>query len=98
MRRLLPVALALLLTVALGAAASLETYYVQKDPGAVLVWDKQEAYLFVQVGYLGYRFSYLQYAFANLMAIFNVTRPPDNQTGNTTTIKITPNGVQSFGP
>jgi hypothetical protein len=83
-------------TILLGAvvaAASRKLYFIHDDDGDDLVWNSNEAYLFMGVARRGYRISYMEYPWATLKQLLYGVRLPDDQRSSVTVVHLTAYGV-----
>lgn len=79
---------------AMVAAASLKLYFIHDDDGDDLVWNSNEAYLFMGVARRGYRISYMEYPWATLKGLLSGVRLPDDERTSVTVVHITASGVE----
>ncbi len=79
---------------AMVAAASLKLYFIHDDDGDDLVWNSNEAYLFMGVARRGYRISYMEYPWALLKQLLYGVRLPDDERTSVTVVHITASGVE----
>lgn len=89
---LLIVALVLLLLL-LGLAGD---YFVIEGAGGTLVWNADEAYLFLDTGHRGYHVPYLAYPIEMLKEYFGVAPLPRSAKFFVVVLKITPDSVQQY--
>lgn len=68
-------------------------YTLRDDNGGTIVWNSDEAYLFMRIVRRGYRISYAEYPMAVLMEWFGVVRHPSDQRVFLYVIQVTPSGV-----
>ena len=64
--------------------------------GGVLMWNSDEAYLFLGWGCAGYRITGFEYLFSNIPAYFGVPRTVDDNRLSMVVIRITPTGVERY--
>lgn len=76
------------------AAASLRIYFIREDSGGRVLWNANEAYLFIGVSRRGFRVSYLEYPWAILREYLHGVRLPDDDLGSLTVIRVTPSAVE----
>lgn len=66
------------------------SYTIRSGANGDLFWHGQEAYLFLEVGSLGYRSSYLRYFGEAITAFFNVPVPATDKKSQTIVFRFTP--------
>ena len=69
-------------------------YSVQDDGGGTLLWNGNEAYLFMGVSRRGFQIGYLEYPWVLLKALLYGVREPDDQRTSVTVIHVTTAGVE----
>jgi hypothetical protein len=87
-----------ILIVAIGLIASLSflrTYRVISRSDAYLLWNANEAFLFIDVGHLGYRLTYLEFPLEIVAGYFGVVRDIDGRAASTIVVRITPQEVKT---
>ncbi len=62
--------------------------------GGTLLWNSQEAYLFVGWGRAGYHFTGFEYVWSHIPAYFGVPRTVDDNCLSTIVVRIAPDGIQ----
>jgi hypothetical protein len=62
----------------------------------VLLWNSEEAYLFVGWGRSGYHLTGFEYLLAYIPAFFRIPRTVDDNHFSTIVVRITPPGVESY--
>src|ERR1700730_1822528 len=67
------------LVVIVGVLAFLHVYYISDGGDGTLFWNRDTAYLFLDLGSLGYRLTYLQYIGQSVKEVFGVGREPSNE-------------------
>jgi hypothetical protein len=89
--------LAVLSAVLVGALMALvfgKLYMIREDSGADLLWNSNEAYLFVNVARRGFRINYLEYPWVVLKELLYGVRGPDDQRTSLTVLHIRASGVE----
>lgn len=71
-------------------------YGVQQFADGELLWNADEADVFIDLGRLGYRLNGFTILFGTLKAFFWVSVPPDDKGQSGLVVRITPKGVDSF--
>jgi hypothetical protein len=89
-------AVAALLAVALFVSLIFHVHFVRQGAGQTLLWNKDEAYLFVDVTSFGYRLTYAQYLLEIVKEYFRVVRPSDLRRSSVTIFHITPGNIQRY--
>jgi|SRR5271157_5922019 len=84
------------LVLIVGLAAILHLYFIEEDSGALLLWNKDKAYLIMHVGGLGYRMSYLRYVPELIMERLYYVPPPDAKNEYAVIFEITPETFHRF--
>jgi hypothetical protein len=69
-------------------------YAFHDDCGGELLWNADEAYLFIGVARQGFRISYLEYPWVILKESLYGVRLPDDQRTSVTVVHITASGVE----
>jgi hypothetical protein len=69
-------------------------YAFRDDCGGYLLWNADEAYLFIGVARQGFRISYLEYPWVILKESLYGVRLPDDQRTSVTVVHITASGVE----
>lgn len=80
----------------LGAVAiltSCQMYYARADNAGTLLWNTNEAYLFMSVARRGYHCTYLRYPLMIFEEYFYAPPSPNDQHVSLTVIRITPSSV-----
>src|SRR5258708_239014 len=77
-----------------GYADLFHVYTLRDDNGGQMLWNADQAYLFMTVARRGYRMSYAEFAWGALMQWFNAPPPPTTQHVVLTVIHVTPSGVE----
>jgi hypothetical protein len=67
------------LVVIVGALAFLHVYFISDGGNGTLLWNGDTAYLFLDLGSLGYRVTYLQYLGQSVKEVFGVGREPSDE-------------------
>ena len=88
----IPVAIGIIAAILL-FAASFNLYYLRDDSGGQLLWNADEAYLFMTVARRGVRLSYLEYRTV-LKEWLNAPAFPTNQRVFLSVIRVTPSGIE----
>jgi len=89
--------LTVLAAVVIGLVVTLvfgKLYMTRDDSGADLLWNPNEAYLFVTVAHRGFRIRYLEYPWVVLKELLYGVRGPDDQRTSVTVVHITADGVE----
>ena len=68
-----------MLAVILCASAFLHVSYIYDGGNGTLFWNGDTAYLFLDLGTLGYRTTYIQYLGQTLKGLFGVGQEPSDQ-------------------
>jgi hypothetical protein len=71
-------------------------YTVRRGASGDLLWDGQEAYLFLEVGSSGYRSTCLRYFGEAITAFFNVPVPATDKSSQTDVFRFTQNGFARY--
>lgn len=71
--------LLLALAVLLCASAFLHVYFISDGGNGTLLWNGDTAYVFLDLGSLGYRLTYLQYIGQSVKEMFGVGREPSDE-------------------
>src|SRR6267378_1548429 len=74
----------------------LRVYYIGGDGSCDLLWNQNEAYVFIHGTRLGYNFSYLGYAAQGLKNYFGIIAAPEERHQFTTIVRLTPAGPQRY--
>jgi hypothetical protein len=69
----------LALAVIVSASAFLHVFYISDGGDGTLFWRGDTAYLFLDLGRLGYRLTYLQYVGQSVKEVFGVGRGPSDE-------------------
>ena len=69
-------------------------YYVRDDSGGVMLWNADEAYIFIQVARRGYHMSYAEYPWAVLFGSLGAIPLPNDQRVFLIVIHVTPSGAE----
>ena len=80
--------------IVLVALASQKTYRIGESADGTLMWNADEAYLFLNVGYRGYRLNYVQTLLEMVREYFGAVRPPDDQSFWVEILRITPKAIE----
>lgn len=88
--------LLLIVLTAVMIAASLHTYYIRTQAGGDLFWNADEAYVFLDIGARGYRFSYLQEFYWRVREAFGDVRLRDREHHSVVVLRVTPETVQRY--
>jgi hypothetical protein len=94
MRKRTKVMVAIVICAAAVAASALRIYFIREDSGGDVLWNANEAYLFIGVSRRGAHVSYLQYPWMIFKEYVGGVRLPDNERGSVTVIQVTPSGVE----
>ena len=89
-----PVALIAVLVIAIMVVGFGKIYAIRDDCGGELLWNADEAYLFIGVARQGFRISYREYPWVILKESLYGVRPPDDQRTSVTVIHIAASGVE----
>jgi hypothetical protein len=79
---------------AMVAATFLNIYFIREDSGGEVLWNANEAYLFIAVSRRGFRVSYLDYPFVVLKEYFHGVRLPDAERVSGIAIRVTQSVVE----
>jgi hypothetical protein len=82
------------LVIAITALGFGKIYAFRDDCGGDLLWNADEAYLFIGVARRGFRISYLEYPWVILKELLYGVRLPDDQRTSVTVLHITASGVE----
>lgn len=82
------------LVIAIMAFGFGKIYAIRDDCGGDLLWNADEAYLFIGVARRGFRISYLEYPWVMLKESLYGVRLPDDQRTSVTVVHITASGVE----
>jgi hypothetical protein len=74
--------------------ASRKIYFIRDDGGGSLLWNADEAYLFMDVSRRGASVSYLDYPWVLLKEYLYGVRLPDDQRTSVTVVRVTASGVE----
>src|SRR5579864_8733560 len=85
---------AALTVVVLAALVFGKIYVIRDDGGGDLIWNANEAYLFMGVSRRGARIGYMEYPWLLLKQLLYDVREPDDQRTSVTVIHITKSGVE----
>src|SRR5271165_3272350 len=88
------VVLAVLFVIAVMALGFGKIYAIRDDCGGDLLWNADEAYLFMGVARRGFRISYLDYPWVMLKELLYGVRLPDDQRTSVTVVHITASGTE----
>lgn len=88
------VVIAGLFALAIAAGAWLKMYYVREDNAGCLLWNTNEAYLFMDVHPRGYHFTYLEYPSVVFKEYFNAPPFPNDQSVSVVVLRVTHSGVE----
>jgi hypothetical protein len=69
-------------------------YVIRDDSGGDLIWNSNEAYLFMGVARRGARIGYLEYPWILLKQLLYGVREPDDQRTSVTVVHITTSGIE----
>jgi hypothetical protein len=78
------------------ASSTLKLHYIRDGNNADVLWNGDEAYLFLGGKTLGYKVSYLGYPVALVRQYFGDVRLPDNERSSITVLRVTPSGVERY--
>jgi hypothetical protein len=71
-----------------------KVYFIQEYSGGQLLWNNDQAYLFIGIGQDGWRVSYLEYPWMIFKEYVRVGVPRDDEHGVLTVIRITPSAIE----
>jgi hypothetical protein len=95
MRRITAVKIATaLFATAIVTSAVLKIYYRRDDSGGVVLWNADQAYLFISVTNRGYYTAYLKYPWEVFKEYVHAASPADDEHGSITVIRVTSSGVE----
>jgi hypothetical protein len=80
--------------VAVLAASALKIYLVREDSGGDVLWNANEAYLFIGVAYRGGHMSYLEYPWMTLRESVGGVTAFNNERRSVAVIHITSSGIE----
>lgn len=83
-----------ILLAAIGAASVLRIYLIREDSGGDVLWNANEAYLFIGVARRGANVSYLEYPWMLFREYVGGVPAPNNERGSVTVIHVGPSGVE----
>jgi hypothetical protein len=86
----------LLLAGVVALLATIDTHIVRDDGGADLLWNRNEADLFVYSYHRGFRISYLTYPLVILKQYLNGPPLPDNEKLSAGVIHVTSSGIKRY--
>lgn len=93
--RIVPVAV--IFATVLAALSLFKVYYVGSGVGGTLLWNGDEAYIFLGLSERGYRLSYLGYLFEAVKEAFPFgASSPSDKHSSVEVLRITPDTVQSY--
>ena len=69
-------------------------YAIRDDCGGDLLWNADEAYVFMNVARRGFRISYVEYPWVILKELLNGVRGPDDERTSVAVVHITASGVE----
>lgn len=84
-----------LLAVAIVAAATLKVYFIRNDSAGQLLWNSDEAYLFISAVPRGFHMRYLGYPWVMLSEALYAPPSPDDERISVTAIRVTQSSVES---
>lgn len=84
----------LIILAGVGAATVLRIYLIREDSGGDVLWNSNEAYLFIGVSRRGVHKSYLEYPWMIFKEYVGGVAIPDNEHGSVTVIHVVPSGVE----
>lgn len=73
-----------------------KTYYVRDNANADILWDTDEAYLFIRTSVTGYRLRRIGYPYEMLREHLGIVRNPDNKRHSLLIFKIRPRMVTKY--
>lgn len=88
--------LAVLLLAVAVAVVSSKIYVLRDYGGGFLLWNGNEAYLFMDISRRGFQITYMEYPWVVLKELLYGVREPDNQRTSVTVVHITPSGVERY--
>ena len=71
-------------------------YYIRDGAVGQLFWNRDQAYVFLNVGRFGARISYLGYPLEVVRECLHGVRPPDARAYHVTVLAVSPERVQSY--
>jgi hypothetical protein len=86
--------IAAILGIVVAGFASLKIYFIRDDSAGNLLWNADEAYLFMNVSRRGIRMSYLEYPLVLLKEYLHGVYGPDDQRTSVTVVHVTAAGVE----
>jgi len=78
------------------AAGTLKLHFIRNDGGPELLWNADEAYVFVVVENRGFRISYLEYPWELFKELLNSPPFPDDEAASFTVIHVTAASVERY--
>jgi hypothetical protein len=94
MRKLLALVIVVIVASVIIGLATLNIYTVRNDGSGEVLWNGNEAYLFMNTYRRGVRVSYLEYPWMVVKEWLGAIHPPDDQLSFVVVIHITPSTVQ----
>ena len=88
------VVIAGLFALAIAAGVWSKIYYVREDNSGCILWNTNEAYLFMNVHPRGYHFTYLEYPLVVVKEYFNAPPFPNDQSVSVVVLRVTPSAVE----
>lgn len=87
-----------LLVVAIGLTmlASVKVYFIRTQASGDLLWEADDAYIFLNITQRGYRISYLRYPFEFVKEYFGGVPTPDDKRSYVTVLRVSADGVQQY--
>jgi hypothetical protein len=76
------------------ASAFLKMYYIRDDGGATVLWNADEAYIFVVTAQRGFHLSYLKYPWAFFREDVGGVTAPNDERALVTVIHVTQSGIE----
>lgn len=83
-----------LTALAIAAGVWLKIYYVREDSAGWLLWNANEAYLFMSVHPRGYHFTYFEYPIVLLKQYFNAPPFSNDERVSVIVIRVTPSTIE----
>jgi hypothetical protein len=93
-RRATAFTLVALFVAGIAASTCLRLYIMRDDGGGQILWNENEAYLFLSMAHRGFKMNYAEYAWVSFKQYFGGMPFPNDQHVFITVIRITPSGIE----
>ncbi len=91
-----PVIVLLVLAFIVGVFARLHVYYIRDAGNGTLYWNRDTAYLFLNLGSIGYRVTYLQFIGNSILAVFQGVPQPSDKRFSSIVFTITSDNLRRY--